>query len=120
MKNWQFATLIATIVLCAALFAFGQSYGTIGYAPIAPTLASCPAGLANSTMLCTVGSAGKYSIYVSFNAGTYQLLVPISNASGVTTFNGRSGPVTLTKADVTAVGLAIATTVTSTANSTIQ
>jgi hypothetical protein len=42
------------------------------------------------------------------------------SVGGVTSFNGRTGAVVLTDADVTGTGLKIATTVTSTATSTPQ
>ncbi|MGA2557978.1 MAG: hypothetical protein ABSG04_17045 [Verrucomicrobiota bacterium] len=118
MTNAKFAILIATIVLCTVLIAIGQSYGALSYGVIAPALANCPAGQANMTTFCTVGTAAPYTIYVSFNAGAYQLLVPA--ASGVASFNGRTGAVTLTDADVTGTGLKVSTTVTSTAVSTPQ
>jgi hypothetical protein len=41
-------------------------------------------------------------------------------APGVSSFNGRTGAVTLSDADVTATGLKVITTVTSTATSTPQ
>ncbi len=59
--------------------------------------------------------------YVSINGAAYVSMLPgAPAASGVTTFNGRTGAVTLTDADVTATGLKVITTVTSTATSTAQ
>jgi hypothetical protein len=58
-------------------------------------------------------------MYVSYNGGAYQLLGG-GGASGVTSFNGRTGAVTLSDADVTGTGLKVTTTVTSTAVSTPQ
>lgn len=120
MKWSQFAVLIAVIVLSVITLAYAQSYGGVGFAPIAPAVSNCPAGVTNGAMLCAVGtSSANYALYVSYNAGTYQPLVP-SVSGGVATFNGRTGDVKLTKADVTAIGLAVSTSVTSTATSTVQ
>lgn len=120
MKWSQFAVLIAVIVSSVITIAYAQSYGGVGFAPIAPAVTNCPSGVTNGAMLCAVGtSAANYALYVSYNAGTYQPLVP-AVSGGVTTFNGRTGNVNLTKSDVTSVGLSVATTVTSTATSTVQ
>lgn len=127
MKRLQTALLVAVVaVLTLAIFnqsrVHAQGYGAIGFEPIAPTIANCPAGLANGTMLCTVGTVNNYAIYVSFNAMAYQLLVPPSTTAGITSFNGRTGPaITLTKADVLSAGISVATTVAPpTATSTLQ
>lgn len=116
MKNTLI--LIAAIVLLVVLGGGAQTYGGLGFGTIAPAVASCPAGLANMAMLCAVGtSATGYTTYISYNAGAYQLFVP---AAGVASFNGRTGAVILTDADVTGAGVKVSTTVTSTATSTVQ
>lgn len=121
MKTSQFAVLIVTLVLGIVLLAYGQSYGGFGYAPIAPAVSNCPPGQSTYTVFCTVGSATTgYQIYVSYNAGAYQLLVPANAPAGVTSFNGRTGAVTLLKADVTGTGVAVTSTATTTVNSAIQ
>ena len=120
MKKFAVGFVVA-LTLCAAVYVFAQSYGAISIGTIAPTVANCPAGQANAASLCVVGtSAAGYAFYVSYNAGTYQLLVPAATGGGVTSFNGRTGAVTLSDADVTATGLKVITTVTSTATSTPQ
>lgn len=58
-------------------------------------------------------------VWESLNGAVYVQLVPASSA-GVASFNGRTGAVTLTDADVTGSGLKVVTTVTSTATSTPQ
>lgn len=118
MKNTLI--LIAAIVLLVVLGGGAQTYGGLGFGTIAPAVASCPAGLANMAMLCAVGtSATGYTTYISYNAGAYQLLVPAA-APAVTSFNGRTGAVILTDADVAGAGVKVSTTVTSTATSTVQ
>ena len=73
--------VLATVILLAGAVylphsASAQGYGAIGFAPIAPAVANCPAGVTNGAMLCAVGtSASTYTLYVSYNAGAYQLLV---------------------------------------------
>ena len=117
MNNKQFSLLVAALVLGFVVVAFAQSYGALAFGTIAPTLANCPAGSSGSATLCAVGSSGTYAMYVSYNAGTYQLLVP-AGQNGVSSFNGRTGNVTLTKSDVTSTGLGVSTSVTAT--STLQ
>jgi hypothetical protein len=119
MNNKQFSILIATIILVAVLLAHAQSYSTLGGGPIAPAVANCTVSATGYWAFCPVGSGTIYSMYVSYNGGAYQLLVPATSA-GVATFNGRSGAVILTDADVTGTGLKVVTTVTSTAVSTPQ
>lgn len=138
----KFAVLFFTFLLgVAVLRMFAQSYGAFGVGPIAPTVANCPAGQpGNYAVLCPVGSSSAgYTMYVSYNGGAYQLLVPASTASVtgtlpivvsgnsvtcptcvvtgsvVTGFGNppRKGDVTLTKADITATGIAVTTASTS-------
>jgi hypothetical protein len=63
------------------------------------------ATITNGMALCGTTSG----LYYAINGGTF---VPVGGAApaGVTSFNGRTGTVTLTKADVTASGLAATTT----------
>jgi len=120
MKKFAIGFALA-LALCCVWMAFAQTYGALSIGTIAPTVASCPPGVANAATLCVVGAGTTgYAFYVSYNATAYQLLVPATTSSGVTSFNGRTGPVTLTSADVTGAGLKVITTVTSTATSTPQ
>lgn len=83
-------------ILLIAVYAMGQSYGSIGMSPIAPTVAGCPLSRANEGTFCMVGaSTTGYAVYVSFNAGAYAPLVPAPTASAVTSVNGKTGVVTL-------------------------
>jgi len=119
MKKFAIGFALA-LALCCVWMAFAQTYGAISIGTIAPTVASCPPGQANAATLCVVGtSTTGYAFYVSYNATAYQLLVPATSA-GVSSFNGRTGAVSLTDADVTGTGLKVITTVTSTATSTPQ
>lgn len=95
MTRSQFSILIFVIVLGFVVVGRSQSYGGLGIAPIAPTVAGCPAGAVSTAMLCPVGSASTYAMYVSYNGGVYQPLVPPAPA-GVTSVNGKTGTVTLT------------------------
>lgn len=96
-------TLFLVLVLAGFLImryphaVLGQSYGAVSIGPIAPAVANCPAGQSGFATLCPVGSGSTYTMYVSYNAAAYQLLVPVS--SGVTSFNGRTGAVVPTAND---------------------
>ena len=114
MTRKQFAILLATIIVGFVLHAVAQTFGALSYLPIAPTVAQCPKGQATGTTFCTVGTTGNYAIYVSFDSAAYQPLVPASSAAGVSSFNGRKGDISLTKADVLNTGIAISTVTTST------
>jgi hypothetical protein len=140
MTRTQFSILIATILAASMIIAgvvHAQSYGAIGFAPIAPAVSNCPAPAATYTVICAVGTAAPYALMVSYNAGAYQNLVTaptaitgtgpivVSNSGSiscpscvtgnvVTSFNTRSGAVGLTKADITGTGIAVTTTSTST------
>ena len=148
MTTKQFSILIAVVLLGLVIGlpvvsnVYAQSYGAMSYLPIAPAVSNCPPGIANGTTLCTVGTtSGPYTIYVSYNAGAYQPLIgagvtitgaapivvsggavscPTCVTSAVTSFNGRTGAVTLSKADVVATNLSVTTSVTSTATSAVQ
>lgn len=142
--------VLAVSMLIHSATVKAQSYGALGISSIAPTVAQCPAGASNVASICPVGSAtAGYALYVSYNGATYQPLVPVVSGvvlsfngrtgavvsaqgdygcgqvtnctpNGVTSFNTRSGAVTLGKADVIATGLGVTTTVTSTGTSALQ
>lgn len=85
MKNISLVVIAAVLAVMAfILFAGHQypvhaqpSYGALSFGPIAPTLSSCPAGETNKTSFCTVGTVStSYAIYVSYNGGAYQPLIP--------------------------------------------
>ena len=120
---------VATLLLCAAIYAFGrapQSTSAIVQfnQPMAvqSSLAACtwPAGVATTGMMavCPVNLPSGTFLATSYQGGPFT--VPTAAAAGVTSFNGRTGAVTLTDADVTGTGLKVSTTVTSTAVSTPQ
>jgi hypothetical protein len=117
MTNKQFAILIAILLVTVAIIAVAQN----------PTLTPYQFSVNNVTHAsCTVVAAttqycyASDGPYVSINGAAYVSMLPGAPAAGVTTFNGRTGAVTLTDADVTATGLKVITTVTSTATSTAQ
>ena len=84
MKNTLI--LAVAIVLAAVIGGRAQTYGGFGFGTIAPTVASCPSGVTNYVMLCAVGTATtSYAIYVSYNAGPYQPLVPVPKVSTTVT-----------------------------------
>lgn len=76
------------------------------------TPASCtwPTGatVTNGMALCATTTGLYYSVNGS---ATFN---PVAGAGGVSSFNGRTGAVTLTKADVTATGLAATTSASTT------
>ena len=113
------------LLVIAAPLAFGM--GLMIARAQNPTLTPYQFGVNNVTHAsCTVVAATTQYCYasdgpwVSINGAAYVSMMPSGTASGVTTFNGRSGAVTLSDADVTATGLKVITTVTSTATSTPQ
>ncbi len=84
MTTKQFSIFLAVVIAGFVALAAAQSFGSFAIGPIAPTVAQCPAGLAGQAVYCPVGSSTlAYSTYVSYNAGTYSLLVP-PPASGPT------------------------------------
>jgi hypothetical protein len=117
MKTLHTLILAAAIVSAGVLASRAQSFGSITIGPIASTVAGCPLSATNSATLCPVGSGTSFAMYVSYNGGAPQSL---GTVGGVASFNGRSGAVTLTDADVTGAGVKVSTTVTSTATSTVQ
>ena len=117
MKNFLRGIIVGIIAFAFVIFAvraYAQSIGisvNIGNA-IASTDSQCPIS-GPGFSLCPVGTAATgYSLYVSYAGGAYQPLVPAS--AGVTSFNKRTGDVTLTKSDVIATGVGVTTTVSST------
>jgi hypothetical protein len=82
-------------------------------APSACAWPTSAATITNGMALCGTTSG----LYYAINGGTF---VPVAGAGGVASFNGRTGAVTLTKADVSATGLAATTTATTTASTTLQ
>lgn len=86
-----------TIVLVLTLlvgYALGQSFGSWSFGPNAPTLASCPAGIAGMTTFCSVGTkTTPYAVWASFDAGVYvQIYPPPAAATGIQSINGKTGP----------------------------
>jgi len=74
----------------------------------------------NGMAFCPLNLSSGPALALAVNGGAF-IQVPMTTASnGVTSFNGRTGAVTLTDADVTGTGLKVVTTVTSTATSTPQ
>ena len=133
MKKYMLFAAAAVVGL--AIYLHGQSYGALGIGPIAPTVASCPAAQATQATLCAVGSGTSFTMYVAYNGGAYAPLTGATTISGtapivvngstvscptcvtgnvVNSFQGRTGNVNLTKADVTGTGLAATTTATTT------
>lgn len=75
-----------------------------------PSSCVWPANVTAGMVLCATTSGLYYSL------GPTALFNPVAPTStgGVTSFNGRTGAVTLTKADVTATGLAATTSASTT------
>jgi hypothetical protein len=117
MKN--FAKGLVVGLAFVAMLALAQSYGAFGFGIIAPTVANCPPGSANNAVLCAVGPvSGSYTMYVSYNAGAYQLLAPagatVTGTAPIVVNNGNvSCPSCLTTSSK------VATAVISTATSTV-
>ena len=118
LSNFAAVTLSIALLLSSAIYAARPVRAqSIGVSPIATTVSGCQVSQAGQWAVCGVGTAAPYTLYASFSGGAYQA---IGGGSGVTSFNGRTGAVTLTDADVTGTGLKVSTTVTSTAVSTPQ
>lgn len=96
------------------------SYGGFGIGPIAPTVANCPAPAVNQAIQCPVGSVATFAMYISYNGLAYQPMIAPPAPTGVTSFNGRTGVVTLTKGDVTGTGLSGTATFSGTSTVTLQ
>ena len=86
----------------------------------ATTIPGCPTAT-SGFILCTVVPASGQP-FLALSVAGYNAGAPFSLASsgGVTSFNGRTGAVTLTKADITGTGIAAtsSTTATTTASTT--
>lgn len=121
MKRSHFAVVIAVTCLAGFIAGFSVSpltvhaqtapapvYGGFSIGPIAPTVAQCPPAAAVGASYCPVGSGSVFSTYVNYNNLGWNPLVPIAGPSGVTSVNGRSGAVVLTKGDITGTGLTVA------------
>ena len=106
IRNTLLVLLFITALYCLL---WAQSYGSIGLGPIAPTVANCPPAQVTAAQLCPVGSGSTFQMYVSYNGGAY---APLTGQ--VTSFNGRTGAVTLTKSDVTGTGISATTTASTT------
>ena len=117
MTNKQFLILLLTLLTSVAIIAMAQNPNLTPYQfTVGTPHTSCNVSAAGQANYC-YGSDGPY---VSINGAAYVSMLPTAQVAGVTTFNGRTGAVTLTDADVTATGLKVVTTVTSTATSTAQ
>jgi hypothetical protein len=82
-----------------------------------PSACAWPTGATFSNAMALCGTSS--GLYYSTNGST--TFNPVAPAGGgVSSFNGRVGAVQLTKADVTATGLAATTTATTTASTTLQ
>lgn len=127
MKRSHFAVVLTVACLAGFLAGFSISpftvhaqtspapvYGGFSIGPIAPTVAQCPAAVAVGATYCPVGTGTSFSTYVNYNNLGWNPLVAPPAPTGVTSFNGRSGTITLTKGDVISVGLSASTTATTT------
>ena len=119
-RSIAFIVVALVAVIVGRLWA--QSYGSITFGPIAPAVTNCPAGSASQATLCAVGT----TLYVSYNAGSYQPLVssnvqpPTFTAPAgqcITGYNATTNTwvtgaciATVTKAQVLATGLSATTT----------
>ena len=126
MTNKQVGFLALTLILCASLFAFAQSPNGIVMLGTQTALSGCAwptsfATVTNGMAVCPLNLSGQPAMAIAINGGAFQQVPMGTAAAGVTSFNGRTGAVTLTKADVLAVGItatATATPPTTTATST--
>ena len=134
-KEWIEGTIALTVLL-ALLVTVGLATGQQFSVATPPgTLATCPAPTSTSNILCSVTDGYYASIagaaYVKINASAGPVItgaVPIvvsptgvvscptcsTTSNAVTSLNGRTGAITLTKADVVNTGISV--TATTTAN----
>src|SRR5208337_4065048 len=105
---------IAFVVLISAAVVKIKAQSSLTVSP-GSTLASCPSPSTKALIFCNVAgdSANADGAYVSANGAAY-FRVSASVSAGVTSFNGRTGAITLTKADITGTGIAAASTTTAT------
>lgn len=126
MKN-LFAPILC-LMLVLGVSSFGQAQAAPGpYASIqiVTTLSQCTwasgVTVSSGVAFCFVntGTVSTSGLYFALNGGTtFNPIVPQAATAGVTSFNNRTGAITLTDADVIASGVKVATTVTSTTTST--
>lgn len=126
MTNKHFTILILVIFFVSMVAGGGAQSGTSSvFIPAQTTISACTwpsptvATITNGGAICMLSLSTGPALAIAVNNGAF-VQIPMSAATGVTSFNGRTGNVTLTKADVTGTGLAVSTTVTSTAVSTPQ
>lgn len=134
MKQPGFAFILFAAVFAAALIGLTlrvnaappQSSAIIGVnQPLAtqssPSGCTWPLGAPTNTGLtaiCPVLQNGVSVLFTSYQGGPFTAPGTGGAATGVTSFNGRTGAVTLTDADVLGSGVKVATTVTTTSTST--
>lgn len=130
MKNATYWILGLALLLAYAgelynprMAAAAQSGNSLIEVNVASSLAGCawPTGwptTLNSMALCPINNSGQLSIALAVNGGAFATYSPQGGGSAVTSFNGRTGAVTLTDADVLGTGVKAATTVT--ASTTLQ
>jgi len=112
MTNKQVGFLALTLIICAAIFAHAQSPSGIVMLGLQTSISGCAwptsyASVSNGMILCPLTSG---QIATAVNGGPFSVLG--GSTAGVTSFNGRTGAVTMTKADVTGTGLAATASVT--------
>lgn len=76
------------------------------------------ATVTNGLALCPLNLSTGPALAISVNQGAFVQIPMTTATTGVQSFNGRTGAVTLTDADITGTGLKVATTVTGTFTAT--
>ena len=127
MTNKQFTIFMIGFLLVSMVIGGGaQNAGTSSILiPVQTSIAGCtwPSStavtVASGLAICPLNLSTGPALALAVNNGAF-VQIPMSAATGVASFNGRTGNVTLTKADVLGTSFAVSTTVTSTAVSTPQ
>jgi len=119
----KFSSFIAFLVLAFVIAALAQNSAVIAFnspLPVQTSLSACtwPTGQPLTGGALCIVAPPTGSPYLALSIAGSAFTPQGSLASGVASFNGRTGAVTLTDADVTGTGLKVATTVTTTSTST--
>ena len=126
MTNKQFSIFMLAFLLVAMVVGGGAQSGLPIILPAQTSLANCTwptsyATVTNGLALCPLNLSTGPALAIAVNGNTTFTQIPMTAAvAGVTSFNGRTGAINLTKADVLGTSFAVSTTVTSTATSTPQ
>ena len=125
MTTKQFSILIAVVVILSVLgfTVFAASAQSSASSPVIlgvqTSMTGCTwptayATVSNGMAFCPLNLTTGPALAIAVNGGAFVQIPMTTAAAGVTSFNGRTGAVTLTDADVTGTGVKATTTATTT------